>query len=494
MKNTDFDTDVVVVGCGPTGATLANLLALGGVRVLILEREDEIYPLPRAVHFDDEIMRVFQTIGISEKLKEMVQINSGMRFVDKENNILLDWPRPKEIGRHGWYPSYRFHQPDLETLLREKLHTIDTVDMKFGTEVLSVTSNKLYTEVFFKDRNSGLSTSVRSKYVVGCDGANSIIRSVIGEEKYDCGFQERWLVADVLLKEELPELGDRTIQHCSNTRPITYCGQPKNRRRWEIRLLDEESELEFTKPSKVWSILKKWINPKVAELERTAVYTFRSMVSKKWMKGRLFIAGDAAHLMPPFMGQGMCAGIRDVANLAWKLVAEIKNQAEAGLLDTYESERVPHVQKYIDTAIKLGGLINATDPTNAFESSKKNTKNGTTMKSLYPELGIGLGSFLGSNLKKHRGLIASQPRLSKNQLMDDLSGYKSVFISRSPIKRLLDNISELPFLCIDTIAEPRLNQFLDDLDVEAALIRPDRYILGTAKSFDEQEALISIRY
>ena len=155
MGVNNFDTDVIIVGCGPTGATLGNLLAVCGINVIILDREDDIYPLPRAVHFDDEVMRVFQTIGISGKLNNIVNVNSGMRFVDNKDNILLDWPRPKEIGIHGWYPSYRFHQPDLETLLRERLNEQKNIAVKFGVEVLSAKSHNNSCELSYLKKRSG---------------------------------------------------------------------------------------------------------------------------------------------------------------------------------------------------------------------------------------------------------------------------------------------------------------------------------------------------
>ena len=245
MGVNNFDTDVIIVGCGPTGATLGNLLAVCGINVIILDREDDIYPLPRAVHFDDEVMRVFQTIGISGKLNNIVNVNSGMRFVDNKDNILLDWPRPKEIGIHGWYPSYRFHQPDLEILLRERLNEQKNIAVKFGVEVLSVKSRPNSSTITYVEKRSGKLVGLKSKYIVGCDGAKSIIRAAIGGEVNDHGFQEKWLVVDAILKKDIPELGEFTMQYCDTKRPITYCHQPKNRRRWEIRLLENETEQEF---------------------------------------------------------------------------------------------------------------------------------------------------------------------------------------------------------------------------------------------------------
>jgi 3-(3-hydroxy-phenyl)propionate hydroxylase len=258
-------------------------------------------------------------------------------------------------------------------------------------------------------------------------------------------------------------------------------------------LLESETEEEFEQKDRIWPLLKKWITPEVADLERTAIYTFKSMVASSWKKGRLFIAGDAAHLMPPFMGQGMCAGIRDAANLAWKIAAVIKKQSDKDLLDSYESERAPHVNSYIQTAIRLGSLINTTDPKKAFEVSSDNNRREAKMKSLYPVLGLGLGSNFSDSLKKHRGTIAGQPVLSNSHLLDDFCGYNTLCISREEIKGSSGKIDNLPFLCLDAQEEPILNEFLNELEVEAVIIRPDRYVLASARNENEIKKLLTIR-
>ncbi len=173
------------------------------------------------------------------------------------------------------------------------------------------------------------------------------------------GFKERWLVADLLLKRPKPELGDHTIQYCNPERPATYARGPGDRRRWEIAVRDDEQTDAICRPDAVWPLLQRWIDPDEAELERAAVYTFQSIVADQWRKGRLLIAGDAAHRTPPFMGQGMCAGVRDAANLAWKLALAAKGLAPASILDSYGTERAPHAREYIETAVRLGRLINA---------------------------------------------------------------------------------------------------------------------------------------
>ena len=189
-----MDFDVVIVGLGPTGGTLANLLAINNLSILILEKEASLYNLPRAVHFDDEVMRVFQTIGISDSLSKKLIINKGTKFLDENGKLLLDWPRPKIITENGWYPSYRFHQPDLERSLRYKLKKFDKVVSLQNCEVFKTVNKKNFTEVHYKNTKINKINSVKSKYIIGCDGANSFIRNEMKTELENLGFEQRWAV------------------------------------------------------------------------------------------------------------------------------------------------------------------------------------------------------------------------------------------------------------------------------------------------------------
>jgi 3-(3-hydroxy-phenyl)propionate hydroxylase len=200
MNNLDFD--IVIVGLGPTGGTLANLLAMNNVSVLILEKEANIYNLPRAVHFDDEIMRVFQTIGITKSLSKKLIINKGTKFIDDNGELLLDWPRPKKITENGWYPSYRFHQPDLERSLRHNLKKYKNVTIVQNAEVYKTINKKDYVEVNYKNTKTNKIYSLKSKYLIGCDGANSFLRNEINSEMEHLGFEQRWAVIDVILKRK----------------------------------------------------------------------------------------------------------------------------------------------------------------------------------------------------------------------------------------------------------------------------------------------------
>ncbi len=490
MQNKDVSADIIIVGCGPSGATLSLLLAQCGISSLVLEREKNIYPLPRAVHFDDQIMRVFQALGVSNALEGVVRYNPGMRFLDPQGNLLLDWPRPAGIGENGWHTSYRFHQPDLENILRNKMQSIECIQLQTGIEVDAIRQSEQHASVHCTNGDE-----YRAKYVVGCDGANSIVRSTIGNDIDDFGFNERWLVVDTLLNTEKPELGDYTIQHCGRDRPATYVRCPANRRRWEISLKPEDDTRTVTSDSSIWNFIGEWVSHHDASIERSAVYEFKSHVAKAWRKNRLFIAGDAAHLTPPFMGQGMCAGIRDASNLAWKLAIccrekQLPDITREAILDSYQSERIPNVTEYIETAIKLGAIINSCSTELALKKAFTRDDGTVQLKSMMPKLGSGVG--VGSNACV--GSWCIQPQLQSGTWLDDMARYKAILIIESQL--LLEHLqsdatTEPDCLVITTQDEPELQSVLTHYSVDAILIRPDRYILGSATNSVELAELLN---
>jgi 3-(3-hydroxy-phenyl)propionate hydroxylase len=449
--------EVAIVGYGPTGATLANLLGLLGVRTAVLERERSLVLQPRAVHFDGEIMRVFETAGLAEALLPRIRPSGGMRYVSPSGVVMIERKPANGEGAHGWANNYLFHQPHLENTLRDGVARFPHVEVFKGFEVSSLDLREK--EVLVRGEKASLSAS----WVVGCDGARSIVRQAIGCAHEDLGLHQPWLVVDVAMERDV-ELPYPTVQYCDPARPVTCVNVTGRRRRWEIMLMPSDEPARMTEPQTVWRLLAPWIKPGDGRLERSAVYTFHSLVATSWRKGRLLIAGDAAHQTPPFLGQGMCAGIRDAANLAWKLARVVQGKASGKLLDTYQSERAPHARAFIAEAVRLGGILQTTDPVVAAERDRRFLQTGKEeMVNLSPALGP--GAHAGT---PPAGKIHPQPRLADGRRLDAaIGGYRFALLGPAQLVAGLD---------------------LEDLAVvptegeEAVLLRPDRYIAGVARS------------
>lgn len=452
------DVQVAIIGSGPIGALLGNLLGRRGVTVRIYEKQPTPFGLPRAIHFDGEAMRAFQAAGLAEQVLPSTMVGRGMLFKDSNDNILIDWSRDQKIGPMGWYESYRVHQPGLETALDNGLDRFEHVSLVRGVEVQGVTQAEDGVTLTLSD-----GTSCTAEYVVGCDGATSPLRDALGIAVDDLGYNERWLVVDLVLTKPREDLGDYSIQFCDESNPATYVRGVGDRRRWEMRLRPEDPD--EVSDELVWDRLKRWIGPEDAHLERRAVYTFRSCVAQEWQKGRCFLAGDAAHQMPPFMGQGMCAGIRDVANLNWKLDMTLKG-APPALLETYSSERQKNVRQFIELTVRLGKLINQTAAGKAPSGS---------MKSIWPSLGDGFGLRDGVG-----GELAPQIVMDDGVRADDFAERGFYLLSKRPVD------APIPVVC-------GVWEKLDEHGFEAALIRPDGYAaVGIKNASDASEYLAGL--
>ncbi|MGC6454675.1 MAG: bifunctional 3-(3-hydroxy-phenyl)propionate/3-hydroxycinnamic acid hydroxylase [Candidatus Puniceispirillaceae bacterium] len=474
MAKTEYE--VAIVGLGPTGATLANILAGYGIDVLVLEREEAVYPLPRAVHFDDEAMRVFQSIGLADAIGRDARVNVGTKFVDRDQNLLLDWPRPQEVGPLGWYPSYRFHQPDLEADLNRGIAACDSVTLQRSAHVTQVSDKGDSVEVSYL--RDDVPQKVTADYVIGTDGAKSVVRQAMDSDWEDLGFQERWLVIDVQLKRPRPDLGDFTIQTCDRDRPTTYVRCPREWRRWEISLRPDETREEVTRDAFIWPRLRPAITPEDGDIARRAVYSFESKLAKRWRQGRLMIAGDAAHLMPPFLGQGMCTGIRDVANLAWKLVARLRWNAPDSLVDSYEAERRTHTRTYIETAVNVGEMMNSAETAEALTHAIR-PDGAAQMNSISRDLDPAIGP-RGDAMS---GIRMPQPWLADGRRLGDVMAGRCALITRNGVPAG-NMMPEHGMIVIDASAHEELRAMLDERGLSALILRPDFYCFGAAGAGD----------
>ncbi|MGI6872035.1 bifunctional 3-(3-hydroxy-phenyl)propionate/3-hydroxycinnamic acid hydroxylase [Amycolatopsis sp. 3B14] len=356
------EVPVVIIGAGPTGLTAATLLAQYGIESLVLDRWETIYPQPRAVHLDDEVCRILGWLSLSAEFSAISWRCNGLRLLDRDMRVLAEFRRDAAHGRHGYPEASMFEQPELEALLRSGLKRHRAATMRGGAEVTALAPEAGGVRVAFTDP-AGRPDSVLARYVLGCDGANSLTRTSIGSVMRDLGFTQRWLVVDIRTDAELGAW-EGVHQVCDPARAATYMRVGENRYRWEFQLTDGETADTYREPAALLPLIKPWTGETPSdqlEIVRVAEYTFRAQVADRWRDRRVFLLGDAAHLTPPFIGQGMGAGMRDAMNLAWKLAGVLDGTLAETVLGSYEAERKPHattmirIAKLMGTAMTEGG-------------------------------------------------------------------------------------------------------------------------------------------
>ena len=372
MIDTDFD--VIQIGYGPVSKVSALLLDRLGWRVGVFERFGEVYPLPRAVCIDHEVNRVLHASGLGPIAEDVTSPAPIYRWFNAEwtELLALDWTQESVSGGPG---TLFVHQPSFESRLCAEVRRRAGIALHFEHEGIGFEDKGDHVAVTVRDTTTGAVRTVTARYLLGIDGANSMVREKLGVTRTDLGFEADWLVVDFLLKDGLTarDLGlVECGQWCNPLRPTTIVPggvdlTGRVLRRWEFMRLPSETREEMVTATKVHDLLGDWIKPEQGDLVRHTLYTFRSLVADQWRKGRVLLAGDAAHLMPPFMGQGMCAGLRDVWNLSWKLDRVLRGSADESLLDTYERERRPHVTEIIQQSMFLGSIICIPDPAAAAE-------------------------------------------------------------------------------------------------------------------------------
>jgi 3-(3-hydroxy-phenyl)propionate hydroxylase len=369
--------DVVVVGLGPTGLTLAHLLGRRGLSVLVLEREPEFYGNARAVYTDDEALRIFQTAGVADDIHADMNVDSAVQWVKANGDVLIRFHQPQ---RPLWWPVVNFlYQPYLETKLESLLDRYPHVEVRRGREVVDFAQDDTGVSVVHaastgagygkrqNDVDESSQETVRASYLVGADGGRSIIRLNQGIEMTGKSYPERWLVIDLKAKA-----GVDAFRHlpyfdfvCDPDLPTVSCPQPGGHHRFEFALKDGDDKDEFESDETVRRLMSAYVNPDEVEVKRQLVYTFNAVVAEQWRNGRVLLAGDAAHMTPQFVGQGMNAGVRDADNLSWKLEAVLKYGADPKLLDSYESERRPHAKAMIDFSVFNKSLVSIKNPVKA---------------------------------------------------------------------------------------------------------------------------------
>jgi 3-(3-hydroxy-phenyl)propionate hydroxylase len=435
--------DVAVVGLGPAGSACTALLGTLGVKTLAIEREPAVYDKPRAFSLDHEVMRVFEDLGIADAVAPHTAPFTPSEYYGVDGQLIKRLGALAPPWPLGWPPSMVFNQPAVDALLRERAAAVAEAAFT-ELEALEQTADQVRLHL-----RGGRAVSAR--YVIGCDGAGSTVRRTLGIEYEDLQFDEPWLVVDLLVNERgLEKLPKVSIQYCEPARPSTYLVGVGAHRRWELMLLPGEDD-----HIDVWTLLARWLQPEDATLWRSAAYRFHALVARKWRRGRVFLAGDAAHQQPPFTGQGMCQGIRDVANLAWKLGFVLSGKAHEALLDTYELERSQHVKRLTETIKAIGRVICERDPEAARARDRR----------LLAETGGKVVTVPRQDLipPLERGFLSPQPDPANGTLFpkDGGKGLRVVANDKS------DDV---------------LRKWFDRYHCTAAIVRPDHYVYGVADS------------
>jgi len=474
---TGFDCDVLVVGLGPVGDVLAGLAKLQGLSVIAIDKETTVHPLPRAAVFDHEIMRIFQMLGIAEDIGRLCRVPDRYQFVTADSEVLLDFELAEIRPESGWAESYALHQPAVEAALQARIIALG-VDVRRGVSFQSMTQDDDGVTAIV-DSPAG-SQQIRTRYLVGCDGGRSPVREAASITLFDFGFDEPWLVLDTIC-EEPGGLPMTLRQICDPKRPLTYMPMAAPRFRWEFMIKPGETPSDLLEDEAISALLAPWGCADRVQVERKAVYRFHALVAHTWREGRVLLAGDAAHQMPPFAGQGMCSGLRDACNLAWKLALAIKGEADAAILDTYQAERDPHVRAIIETAIAMGRTVCILDEEAAAARNvgmlAERAAGVQNISIRYPDLQGGLLTSTPA-----AGALFPQA-LAGEQRLDEALGLGPVLIGRhlpggddGKVRRLeLDRPVLAPF-------KAALQAWLDVQGAEAVLVRPDRHVFGTGSA------------
>jgi len=488
--------DVAVVGFGPSGAVATALLARAGLRVLAVDRAREIYDKPRAIAIDHEILRVLDNLGAAEAVLPHVAPFPASEHYGAEGQLIRRIDMVPEPYPLGYVPTMVFTQPPVEAALRAHAAATPGAEVLLGTALAGLEQDAAGVTLRLRDAD-GAEREARAAYAIGCDGAASTVRRALGIALDDLVFDEPWLVVDVRVGEAaLARLPRVAAQHCDPARPVTYIVGPGNHRRWEIMLLPGEDPRAMEREAAVWPLLSRWLAPGEATLWRAASYRFHALVAAEWRRGRVFLAGDAAHQQPPFLGQGMCQGVRDVANLAWKLAHAVRH-GDGGLLDSYGAERGAHVRELTARIKAIGEYICERDPEAARARDARllaeggGTARTVTRQEIVPPLSTG---FLARAPHPANGTLFPQPWVRATgsdgtgwRRLDAVAGAGWRLVLRGDVAA-----PAVPGLTALRIGGPGgLPGGMEERDgvlaawfarhgAAAAIVRPDHYVFGAA--------------
>ena len=510
---TTSDYDVIIAGYGPVGQTAANLFGQLGIRTLVLERDDTVYRLPRAGTCDDEAMRIWQSVGLSDVLMPKLLPQHLLQFMDASGKSFLEL-RGTEFG-YGFHVFILLYQPFIEETLRKGVERFSCIEVRMGNEVESFSNSGDCVTVKVRDHSNDKAYEVRGKYLLGSDGGRSTVRDKLGAKLIGKTFQQ-WLVVDVKVKD--PSKYPANLQFiCDPKRPIVTYPMAFNHHRWQFMLKPGETKEQMEDPETVKGLLEPWADFNEIELIRQSVYIYHARIANKWNDDRVFLAGDAAHLTPPFGGTGMNSGIRDVNNLSWKMALVLRGYADPKILQSYQDERKLHVYKMTRMSVGFGRVLQTLSPTGALMRNlllrflKHAPVIGHFILSgeFRPEPSF-QGGLVANNQQSRaaRGKLLIQPKVRTNHkesiLFDEVLGHGFAVLGLGVDPRCVINSDSQTFwenistkfvqivgstektktedgLEVVADLEGKLADWFNRFGVNLIVLRPDRYVFGIFK-------------
>ena len=524
QERVETEFDAIVVGLGPTGAMLANLMGQSGHSVLCVERDADVYYAPKAVHFDDEIMRIFQSAGLDEEIARTSESWTQMAFLTAPHAkpAWLNWVGTQD-RRYGHAGAWFFHQPTLERQLRAGLERFPQVQCLLGATATQLRQDEQGVTLTLTQLD-GSERKVHGRFLVGCDGGRSTIRRLAELCLDTSDFDEPWVVVDTKTRSggKHPGLPPIHQQICVPAQPVTYVPIAAPYYEWQFMVTGNKTEREATDPLFVRSQLREFVDLDTIEIIRIAYYKFHALWARKWRNGRVVLAGDAAHQMPPFLGQGMCSGIRDADSLSWRLSLILNGFAGTDLLDDYQAERSAHVQHIIKGAMFLGRVIQTRRRLVAFLRNLFLFR-FANMVPAYARFIMYMTNrkrplergWLGKNRPKLAGTLSLQPTVATaagdKVPLDSLQGQGFAIVARAAAAQMIED--RLPSLgdCLSVRLIPfanqpqgktvgdiegRLTKQFNENAIDFLVVRPDHYIFdgGRARDFATVAGQISSRF
>ncbi|QNA86452.1 bifunctional 3-(3-hydroxy-phenyl)propionate/3-hydroxycinnamic acid hydroxylase [Sphingomonas sp. So64.6b] len=488
------DYDLLIVGMGPVGAVAANLAGQAGFRTLVIEQDSEPYKLPRAIVFDSEIMRVFASIGLADEIPAVTKPLGGSVYLGADRKPIRTFRAHPRAHPIAWYPSNLFYQPQLETIIRAGLSRYPNVTVMSGHRLTDVAQDESGVTARATDA-TGATIEIGARYLFACDGASSAVRKALAIPLDDIGFEERWLVIDTNVHGPMrwpdtheipPEVRSNafSLMVCDPERPATLIPGRGTHRRWEYMLLPGERDADVVTPDWLRTQIGCWIDPDHVEIIRTAVYRFRALVAHRWRAGRVMLLGDAAHQTPPFFGQGMCHGIRDAAQLIWKLKLVDSGVADHGLLDSYQVEREPHVRAIVNASVAAGAEVCKLDPAEAvardaaFRAIECERAGQVAMTDIVPPIRDGIIDMKSGGMRLPEFVVLDS---GVERHIDTLLDGRFTLLTLDPFDTPpeWDAIDGHIVDITDADADGRMTGWLGERAARWIIVRPDRYIYAT---------------